>query len=88
MSVSIDYTGGVFKANKAKKVGSFNPLNDDGDFDRVTLLMHMDGTNGSTSFPDTFAYNHSSTASETPKYRLQQVSLVDHLPTLMVMETT
>lgn len=63
MSVSIDYTGGVFKANKAKKVGSFNPLNDDDNFDRVTLLMHMDGTNGSTSFPDTSVYNHSTTAS-------------------------
>jgi hypothetical protein len=63
MSLDISYSGGVFSAPQAKSVGSFNPLNDDGYFERVTLLMHMDGDSGSTSFPDTSAYNQPTTAS-------------------------
>ena len=63
MSIAIDYSSGAFAANKAQGVGSFNPLNDDGLFARVTLLMHMNGVNGSTSFPDASAYNQPSTVS-------------------------
>ena len=63
MSVLIDYSSGAFEANKAQGVGTVTDLGGDADFSKVTLLMHMDGSNGSTTFTDSTSNNHPTTAS-------------------------
>jgi len=50
MSVLIDYSSGAFAANQAQGVG-VDPAGD-ANFGDVSLLLHMDGSNGSTTFTD------------------------------------
>jgi hypothetical protein len=53
MSVVLDYTGGVFAAKPTGgSVGTDPASIGDANFGDVSLLLHMDGTNGSTTFTD------------------------------------
>jgi len=50
MSVLIDYSSGAFEANKAQGVGTITA--NDTNFADVSLLLHGDGTSGSTTITD------------------------------------
>jgi sugar lactone lactonase YvrE len=52
MSVLIDYSSGAFAANKAQGVGTVTAGAGDVDFADVSLLLHGDGTSGSTTITD------------------------------------
>jgi len=52
MSLDISYSGGVFSAPQAKSVGTVTSTSGDANFADVTLLLHGDGTSGSTTITD------------------------------------
>ena len=62
MSVLIDYSSGAFEANQAQAVGTITAGAGDVDFADVSLLLHMDGSNGSTTFTDSSSNSVSVTA--------------------------
>ena len=62
MSVLIDYSSGAFAANQAQAVGTITAGAGDVDFADVSLLLHMDGSNGSTTFTDSSSNSVSVTA--------------------------
>ena len=62
MSVLIDYSSGAFETNKAQGVGTVTAGAGDVDFADVSLLLHMDGSNGSTTITDSSSNSVSVTA--------------------------
>ncbi len=58
MSLDISYSGGVFSATRANSVGTVTSTSGDANFADVSLLLHGDGTSGSTTITD---------SSSTPK---------------------
>jgi len=52
MSLDISYSGGVFSAPQAKSVGTVTSTSGDANFADVSLLLHGDGTSGSTTIID------------------------------------
>lgn len=73
MSLDISYSGGVFSAPQAKSVGTDPSTIGDPNFANVTLLLHMDGSNGGTTFTDssgncTIAANNTTTSTSVKKF--------------------
>ncbi len=57
MSLVLDYTGGVFAAKPTGGSLGTDPASiGDANFGDVSLLLHMDGSNGSTTFTDSSSY--------------------------------
>ena len=71
MSLVLDYTGGVFAAKPTGGSVGTDPAGDP-NFADVSLLLHMDGTNGSTTFTD----SSSSNVTVTP-YGTAQITTAD-----------
>jgi len=62
MSLVIDYSNGVFEAVPSGETVGTTPAGDSS-FSSVTLLLHMDGSNGSTTFTDNSNSSRTITAS-------------------------
>ena len=63
MTVTIDYSGGVFSAKPSGGSLGTDPANiGDTNFGDVFLLLHMDGSNGSTTITDSSSNSFSVTA--------------------------
>mgnify|MGYP005990035067 CR=1 FL=1 len=63
MSLDISYSGGVFSAPQAKSVGTVTSTSVDANFANVSLLLHGDGTSGSTTITDSSSNSVSMTVS-------------------------
>ena len=66
MTVLIDYTKGFFETTEGDGVGTNPATIGDLNFANVELLMHFDGSNGSTTFTDSSKNNFSFTANGDP----------------------